>query len=239
MRDIANSPREFRSFHPSSNCILYRKWRLKKIAKVIQGISNSVNALKQVLISEILWKKGWGKPFGSSWYLSGKKVLSCSAASQPCADPALRSVFQTELSKPLPAQSTCTEVLLSSLTTTAFPYRHHLLKRVILATPAKRNWKYFMLLILHTSRQEHYPCAAFISPEWCKIKTQHSPATGAPGCSCTQHIPLALGAQLCSALQSSHLDSNCILKGKQCFPSSFLSFPKEYYLKKKNLSLCC
>lgn len=112
MRDIANSPREFRSFHPPSNCILYRKWRLKKITKVTQGISNSVNALKQVFISEILWKKESGKPLGSFWYLSGKKLLSCSAAPQPCADSALISAFHTELSRPpsvakVPAQMCC------------------------------------------------------------------------------------------------------------------------------------
>lgn len=191
MRDIANSLREFRSFHPPSNCILYRKWRLKKITKVTQGISNSVNALKQVFISEILWKKESGKPFASFWYLSGKKLLSCSAAPQPCADSALTPAFHTELSRPLPAQSTCTDVLLSSLVTTAFPCRHHLLERVIFATPAKQSWKCFMLLIPHTSRQEHYQPAAFISPRWCKIKTQHWPETGAPGCSCPQHIPLS------------------------------------------------
>lgn len=191
MRDRANSRREFRSFHPPSNCTLYRKWRLKKITKVTQGISNSVNALKKVFISEILWQKESGKPFGSSWYLSGRKLLSSSAAPQPCADSALTSAFHPELSRPLPAQSTCTDELLSSLVTTAFPYRHHLLKRVIFATPAKQNWKYFMLLIPHTSRQEHYQCAAFISPRWRQIKTQHWPGTGTPCCSCPQHIPLS------------------------------------------------
>lgn len=164
MRDTANSPREFRSFHPPSNCILYRKWRLKKITKVTQGISNSVNALKQVLISDTLWKTDSGKPFGSSWCWSVRKLLSCGAAPQACADSALTPGFQTELSRPPPAQSTCTGVLFSSLLRAAFPYRQPLLKKAIFAPPPRWNWKYFVLLNLHKSRQEHYHCSAFISP---------------------------------------------------------------------------
>lgn len=182
MRDIANSLREFRSFHPPSNCILYRKWRLKKITKVTQGISNSINALKQVLISEILWKKESGKPFGSSWHFSGKRLLSCSAGTQPCADSARTSAFHTELPRALPRIPAlrCCHLLLSPLLSPVGTTS----KKGWFATPAKHNWKYFMLLIPQAGREEHYQPAAFISPRWGEIRTQHWPGRelqAAPG----------------------------------------------------------
>lgn len=238
MRDIANSPREFRSFHPPSNCILYRKWRLKKITKVTQGISNSVNALKQVFISEILWKKESGKLFGSSWYITKR------AAELSCSPPALCRL--------------CTDICISPWTLQASPCPKYLHRCVaifschhcfrIQAPPPKKS-------------DICYSCKAELKV-FCVVNPTHKQTRALSVCSFhltkvmqDKNSALAwnwssrlllpprtspfLGVQLCSKLPSSHLGSNCIWKGEQCFSSSFPCFPNECYFKKKSPSLCC